>query len=538
MRHEGNPDQFPAVTEALEELERTDAVRRLFARDATLWSDDPDHREVAANRLGWLDVVDGMPGWEDRLRTFVEGVRADGLERVVLAGMGGSSLAPEVFAKVLGGAGARLEILDSTHPDAVAAHLSDLERTLVLVSSKSGGTEETQCFGSAAASRVAGPSQLVAITDPDSALAEQAAAGGWRETFLNPPDIGGRYSALSFFGMVPAALAGVDTAEIWSKAGRLAEACGPDVPLEGNAAALLAAFIGGLARTGRDKLTLLADPRLAPLGDWIEQLIAESTGKDGKGIVPVVGEPAGDPAVYGSDRAFVEVRLAGKPVPGAATLAEAGHPVLTVEVADPMELGAEYVRWEIATALAGKLLGVDPFDEPNVAESKSNTREVLDAVLAGASLPDAEQGDVSGLIGGVAEGDYVSIQCYLAPSRETADALTDLRLAIRDETHLATTVGWGPRFLHSTGQLHKGGPGSVVALQIVDTPETGPAIPDREYDFATLVRAQALGDLRSLRDHGRRVAQTGVGSAEEIAALADALRDQISRFGGSPSSPR
>lgn len=538
MRHEGTPDQFPAVAEALAELERTDAVRRLFARDATLWSDDPAHREVAANRLGWLDVVDGMPGWSDRLRTFVEGVRADGLERVVLAGMGGSSLAPEVFAKVLGGSGARLEILDSTHPDTVAAHLADLDRTLVLVSSKSGGTEETQCFGSAAAARVTEPSQLVAITDPDSALAEQAAAGGWRETFLNPPDIGGRYSALSFFGMVPAALAGVDVDQIWGRAARLAEACGPDVPVDGNAAALLAAFMGGLARTGRDKLTLLADPVLAPLGEWIEQLIAESTGKNGTGIVPVVGEPAGDPAVYGADRAFVEVRLGGRPVPGADTLAEAGHPVLTVEVADTMELGAEYVRWEIATALAGVLLNVDPFDEPNVAESKANTREVLDGVLAGNPLPEPEQGDVSGLVASVGESDYVSIQCYLAPTRETAEALAELRLAIREQTRAATTVGWGPRFLHSTGQLHKGGPDTVVALQIVDTPTNGPAIPDREYDFATLVRAQAVGDLQSLRDHGRRVAQTAVGGAEDITALADALRDQISPAGGSPSSPR
>jgi glucose-6-phosphate isomerase len=534
MEAERTIDAHPAVRDALQELEASDAVRRLYAKDDSLWSDEPEHRQVAATRLGWLDVAGGRPGWSDRLREFAAAAHADGLDRVVLAGMGGSSLAPEVFAKVAGD-GARLEILDSTHPDAVEAHLRDLERTLVLVSSKSGGTEETQCFGATAAARVPSPSHLVAITDPGSALAEQAREGGWRAVFENPSDIGGRYSALSFFGMVPAALAGIDIDEIWSRGQELLEDCGPDVPVERNAAAQLGAFMGGLARTGRDKLTIVATSELAPLGDWVEQLVAESTGKQGRGVIPVVGEPIGEPSVYGNDRAFVELRLGGRPVDGVRALADAGHPVLSIDVPDAMSLGAEFVRWELATALAGKVLGVDPFDEPNVAESKANTRAVLDTVLAGSELPEPEQGDISGLLASVKQGDYLSIQCYLAPSRDVADALGDLRVALRDETGCATTLGWGPRFLHSTGQLHKGGPASVVALQIVDAPEGGPSIPDREYSFATLVRAQAVGDLQSLRDHGLRVAQSGVSGPDELAALADVVREGISRFGGRQS---
>jgi len=518
---------------ALDELAGVNAVARLHARDATLWSSDPEGLEVVANRLGWLDVAAGPRGWADALARFADEAHAAGVDRVLLAGMGGSSLAPEVFAKVFSGhvRGARLDVLDSTHPDAVRALLDDddLSRTLVIVSSKSGSTEETRDFGAHAARLLPGPDRLVAVTDGGSALEEEARAAGYRSVFTNPSDIGGRYSALSYFGMVPAALLGVDVAEIWRRAGAMIDRCGPHVPVEENPAARLAAFMGGLARSGRDKLTLLAPTELAPLGDWVEQLVAESTGKRGRGIVPVVGEVIGEPAVYGDDRAFVSLHHAGEGLLGVDDLAAAGHPVMTVDVGDRLDLGAEFVRWEMATALAGVLLDVNPFDEPNVAESKANTLAVLtDVTTGGGALPDPEHGDVAALLDQLRPGDYFSVQAYLAPTAAHAEPLQRLRQVVRDRRRVATTFGWGPRFLHSTGQLHKGGPDSIVALQVVDRPGSdptapGPDIPGRDFDFATLVRAQAVGDLRSLRDHGRRVAQVGVERPGGLEALADAV---------------
>jgi hypothetical protein len=342
---------------------------------------------------------------------------------------------------------------------------------------------------------------------------------------VNPADIGGRYSALSYFGGVPAFLIGIPVAEVWEEAGRMLQRC--QAPVEENPGAQLAAFLAGNAMNGRDKMTLLAPTELAPLGDWIEQLVAESTGKDGRGIVPVVGEPIDDPAVYGEDRAFVALTRGADTLLGTSALREAGHPVLEIEVSDRLQLGAEFVRWEVATSLAGALLGVNPFDEPNVAESKANTMAVLREVTAGAALPQPEDGDVGALLDQVRPGDYVSLQAYLPPTPANTDALLRMRTFIRDRRRVATTVGWGPRFLHSTGQLHKGGPDNVVALQIVDLPAGGPAIPDRLYDFATLIRAQAVGDLRSLRDHGRRVAQVGLhegGLEQLVSGVGAALR--------------
>lgn len=515
-------ETWPAARRALDDLAAADAVRRLSERDTTLWSDEPGHQRVIRDRLGWLDAAGGDPAWSRRVHGLAEEARSAGLDHVVLAGMGGSSLAPEVLGNVFAGGEVSLEVLDSTHPDAVAQVLdgADLARTLVLVASKSGTTEETRCFGLRAAALVPDPNHLVAITDPGSELAEQARAEGWRAVLENPPDIGGRYSALSLFGMAPAALIGIDVDEVWARAGALLRACGPGTPAEVNPAAQLAAFMGGLARDGRDKLTLLLSPTLASLGDWIEQLVAESTGKEGVGIVPIVGEPVGAPEAYGDDRAFVAVELTGEEPPGASELAAAGHPVFRIAVDDPHALGAEFVRWELATALAGVVLGVNPFDEPNVAESKANTKAVLADVAGGATLPPPEDGDPAALLATADAGDYLAVMCYLAPTPDVADALAQLRAGVRDRTGLATTLGWGPRFLHSTGQLHKGGPDSCVALQIVDAPEGGPDIPGAAYDFATLIRAQAAGDLRSLRDKGRRVVQVGATDAEDVRAIA------------------
>ena len=511
-----------SVEQALSELDDRDAVDRLHARDASLWSDDAEDQKVVANRLGWLDTVPAQPAFLQRLGEVKTALPRH--NRVVLAGMGGSSLAPEVFAKVFHGSGAtQLALLDSTHPAAVAAVLddADLSATVVVVASKSGTTEETACFASHAAALVP-PDRMVAITDPGSQLEQQATDAGWAAVVTNPADIGGRYSALSYFGGVPAALIGVPVEKVWSTAAEMLEAC--RAPAASNPAAQLAAFIAGNARTGRDKMTIFAPAELAHLGDWIEQLVAESTGKHGKGIVPVVGEPVDEPGVYGDDRAFVVLRLGADSVMGVHELQAAGHTVFTIDVPDRVHLGAEYIRWEIATSLAGVLLGVNPFDEPNVSESKANTVAVLKEVTAGTPLPAAEHGDVPGLLAQIRDGDYVSIQAYLAPTEANADALLRMRTFIRDQRHVATTVGWGPRFLHSTGQLHKGGADNMVALQIVDTPIGGPDIPDRDYGFATLVRAQALGDLRSLRDKDRRVTQVGLheGGLEQLVSTVEA----------------
>jgi glucose-6-phosphate isomerase len=505
------------VAAALDELARRDAVRRLRDRDASLFSDDSHVRATIVDRLGWLDAVAPQRGWSEALHDLVAGVRGDGLRRVVLAGMGGSSLAPEVFARVFDDAGGlELEILDSTHPDSVTAALddTDLTGTLVVVASKSGTTEETRAFGAHAARLVPGPSHLVAITDPGSALAEVAAADGWRAVLTNPADIGGRFSALSLFGMAPAALAGVDVAAVWEAAGAMVRRSSAAGDLRDDPAAVLGAFMGGLARTGRDKLTILAGDELAALGDWIEQLVAESTGKDGVGVVPVVGEPVGEPGAYGDDRAFVELRLAGAGVDGARAMADAGHPVLTLDLPDRAALGAAFLQWELATSYAGALLGVNPFDEPNVTESKEATKAVLDLAAETGAPPSRGTGDVAALLAGVGDGDYVSFMAYLPMTRDHEAVLARARTLVRDRLRVATTVGFGPRFLHSTGQLHKGGPGSVVALQLTDEPRGGPDIPGRPYDFATLVRAQAAGDLRSLRDHGRRVAAVTVDAAQ------------------------
>jgi glucose-6-phosphate isomerase len=516
--------RFEPLREALDELTGNQAVRRLFERDASLWSDDADVQRAIADRLGWLDVAGGRPEWSRQLSAFAADVRHDGIDHIVLAGMGGSSLAPEVFGTVFSDASrTRLTVLDSTHPRTLAERLPEngLDSTLVVVSSKSGTTAETRAFALRAERLVPSTRHLAVITDPGTSLADEARARAWRAVFENPPDIGGRYSALSLVGMVPAALIGVDIDAIWRSGAAMATACAPPHDGADNPALALAAFMGGFARTGRDKLTLLTSPSLASLADWIEQLVAESTGKQQKGIVPVVREPLGRPEVYGDDRAFVVIEHLKDPVAGVEQLEAAGLPVHRIRLEERAALGGEFVRWEIATALAGVLLDIDPFDQPNVAESKQNTDEVLDEVARGTALPEPEQGDLRQLLDTVAPGDYFSIHSYLPPDDKVAAGLTEVRVIIRDNLRIATTSGWGPRFLHSTGQLHKGGPNSVVVLQLVDMPsqEHDVQIPARDYTFGTLIRAQAIGDLRSLRAHDRRVIQRRIEGPEDIVRL-------------------
>ena len=529
-------------------------ARRLWEKDPSLWKDDAEHRSIISNALGWLDLPSTMAPRADGLKALVKDCAAAGLTDAVLLGMGGSSLAPEVMRKTFGVAEGSLDmqVLDSTDPTAVLAvdRSLDLSQTVFLVSSKSGTTTETASFAAYFCDRVRRMEgrgcgrHFVAITDAGTSLAEQAERDSFRALFVNPGDVGGRYSALSYFGLVPAALIGVDVHGLLERARRMAQACGPEVVAEENEALILGAALGELALAGRDKLTLVASPPIESFGAWIEQLVAESLGKEGRGILPVDLEPLGEPAVYAQDRVFVHLRLRGREASHQerllAELDEAGHPVITITMDDPLELGGEFLRWEIAVAAAGAVLGVDPFDQPNVQESKDNTRAVLRQFRRGGELAEEQTGDVEesyyagqaglpaalkGFLGGAQPGDYVAIQAYLPPQSRTWRQLQEIRAVVRDRTRVATTLGYGPRFLHSTGQHHKGGPGTGLFLQLTCEDRTDVVIPGEPYTFGVLKRAQALGDLQALRDHDRRVFHVSMG--EDVAAGLVRLRDAV-----------
>lgn len=498
------------VDRRLDALQAAAVPKRIWAKDPTVWKDDLDTPEIT-DRLGWLTVADRMAREITAPVGFAGEVRPQ-FDRVVLCGMGGSSLAPEVLAQTFGaGSGfPALHVLDSTHPRAVTAALEgvDVGRTLFLISSKSGTTQETDSFFRHFWERSGGRGQqFVAVTDPDTPLAALAAERGFRQTFLNPPDIGGRYSALSYFGLVPAALIGADIAALLERARTAAEACGPAVPARDNPGAWLGAILGEAALAGRNKATFVLSPGVASFGWWVEQLIAESTGKEGKGILPVVGEPLGAPAVYGTDRVFVSLRLRDEPMSDEETrlaaLSAAGHPVVRIELADRLDLGHAFFRWEFATAVAGAVLGINAFDQPNVAESKANTKAVLKEGRA-ASVTSTRT-EVEGFLAGFQPGDYLSLMAYLPPTPENDRRLAALRVRLRDRLKVATTFGYGPRFLHSTGQLHKGGPAVGHFVQIVDQPEPDVPIPGEAFSFGALITAQAEGDLQALRRRGRPV---------------------------------
>jgi transaldolase/glucose-6-phosphate isomerase len=499
-----------AVERRQQALDAADVSKRLWARDPTLWKADPATPEIA-DRLGWLTVGEAMTKEVPSLVGFAGEVRPH-LDRVVLCGMGGSSLAPEVLWRTFGAAPGfpALHVLDSTHPRAVASALegADLGRTLFLVSSKSGTTQESDSFFRHFWELADGQgAQFVAITDPGTPLAELAAARGFRRTFLNPPEIGGRYSALSYFGLVPAALMGADVAGLLQRGRAAAQACGPGVPAGKNPGTWLGAILGEAALAGRNKATFVLSRGLASFGLWVEQLIAESTGKEGKGIVPVAGEPLGTPDVYGADRLFIALTVMGETPPDdeqrLAALAAAGHPVVRLTLADRLDLGREFFRWEYATAVAGSILRINAFDQPNVAESKANTKAVL---ASGHPLsPVARADDIDTFLAGFRPGDYLALMAYLAPAAEADRRLADLRVRLRDRLRVATTFGYGPRFLHSTGQLHKGGPPVGHFVQIVDHPEPDVPIPGATFTFGALIAAQAEGDLQALRQRGRPV---------------------------------
>lgn len=520
-------------------------VPRLSDEDASLWSDDAGQRAEIADLLGWIRIAERLEPEADAISEWAARASA-AIDDVVLLGMGGSSLAPEVMAAMLPAAARRprLTVLDSTDPATVrrVGAAIDLARTLFIVASKSGGTLETATLYATFRARYeergdrdAG-SHFIAITDPGTSLAQRASDEGFARTFLNDPRIGGRYSALSYFGLVPAALVGLDIAAVLRGAVEFGRAALRQTDIESNSAVQLGLALGALAQRGRDKLSLALSPTTAPLGAWIEQLVAESTGKHGLGVVPVDGEALGESSVYGEDRVFVGVSVGDEALDGLDALAEAGHPVIRLTLSDVHDLGAEFWRWELATAVAGWVLGINPFDQPNVEESKANTARVLEGVMDGASpLRDeaaAETGGalrVSGapgttaaeavraFLGETAAGDYVSIHAYLDRTPAHEARLRQIQTSIRDRTKLATTLGFGPRFLHSTGQLHKGGPNRGVFMQITCDHREDVPIPGEAYGFATLIDAQAEGDLRSLRDKERRVLR--LAASEPTAAL-------------------
>lgn len=486
------------VEHKLAELAGNDVVGRIWHKDHTLWKPDPTE---ITDRLGWLTVADAMLDRVPELEEFAKQAKADGMTHAVVLGMGGSSLVSEVFANSFPDAGGlTLKVLDSTHPGTIA-RLRDglpLDKTLFIVASKSGTTVESISHFGYFFSLVGNPSQFVAVTDPGTRLARLAALMGFRKVFLNPADIGGRYSALSLFGLVPAALAGVDLYALLDDAEEMACASHTCVPVDQNPGAWLGAAQGVAAKHGRNKITVVLPDEIKSLGDWVEQLIAESTGKEGLGILPVVGEDLAPPDRYRDDRLFVSLG----DVPGLDALAEAGHPVVKIDYNRPSDLGGEFLRWEFAVAVAGQILGINPFDQPNVASAKDATKKILDS----GSFEDPGTGDPAPLLSSLLPGDYVSILAYIDRTDEAAAALQEARLKIRDSYRVATTVGIGPRYLHSTGQLHKGGPNTGVFIQVVDA-EMGEdlVIPEAPYTFGDLIRAQALGDYNSLKDAGRRV---------------------------------
>lgn len=534
-------DSEEAVNQALVNLRDHDVLPRIWQKDYTLWSDEP--AEIT-NRLGWLDIAQKMRQEIHNLDDFAATAKEDGFRRAVLMGMGGSSLAPELFARAFGKQGdyLQLTVLDSTDPQAVSALQAELDpqETLFIVSSKSGGTVETISFFKAfynwlqtALKTESVGGHFVAITDPGSQLAELAKERNFRALFLNEATIGGRYSALSHFGLVPAALLGLDLDRLLARATQI------DGPDKAEHALELGAAMGVGARSGRDKLTIITSPQLASFGDWVEQLIAESTGKDGSGILPVVGEPLMPAERYGSDRLFVIMRLHGEAedADAVAHLKEAGHPLITIVLDDLNALGEQFVIWEVATAVAGHVLGIHPFNQPNVESAKRKAKEMMATFRESGSLPGkhtvlkAGGIEVQGselpastpaealriFVDSAPHNGYIAIHAYVQPTAQTDEALHNFRDLLNRHSGLAVTVGYGPRFLHSTGQLHKGDAGHGVFIQLVSEPLADVPIPDTAgqpqstLTFGVLKMAQALGDARALTEAGRPVVRFAFG---------------------------
>lgn len=538
-----------SVEAALADANKNKTVERVWKHDPFLWkSDAQDHVELA-DRLGWLTIAAEMKKQVTDLRAFTYEIKRDGFKDVVLCGIGGSALCVDVMRATFAGAKgyATMHVLDSIDPATIRAleRKIDFKKTLFIIASKSGGTTETLTQFKYFHSRIPNGGNFVAITDPGSGLEQLAKANQFRRVFLNSPEIGGRFSALSYFGLVPAALMGVDLGKLLDRAEEMRSLCDASRPNpEENAGAWLGVVFAELARQGRDKITIVTSPRVDRFGVWAEQLIAESTGKEGKGLVPVDREPLGTPSVYGSDRVFVYLRLAS----GKNDVTEkrindlkgAGHPVIELHLRDPYDLGAEFFRWEFAIAVAGARMQINAFNQPNVQESKDNTKRVLQSPVASRRLSVGKpiwentqfavysteniaarnlRGALKAFFQLARPGDYVAVMAYATENDKNQFALQTMRLTARNQLNTATTLGYAPHFLHSTGQLHKGGPNTILGLQIAVESAVDVKIPDEKFSFAELQAAQSLGDWESLMSHGRRALRVSVKRGGEIAQL-------------------
>ncbi|MFZ0770673.1 MAG: bifunctional transaldolase/phosoglucose isomerase [Candidatus Sulfotelmatobacter sp.] len=563
------PDALAAaVKTATSDWQSSGKMQRLWARDATLWTGSDE-----ADWLGWLDIVEDQIAHPIELRNLAKEVWSAGFKDALLLGMGGSSLCPEVLTKTFGKIAGypNLHVLDSTDPAQVKAFENkiDVARTLFIVSSKSGSTLEPNIFKQYFFERTkqtvgadrAG-SHFMAITDPGSKMQQVAEADRFRHTFFGRPSIGGRYSALSNFGMAPAAVIGIDTKKFLDRAQEMVRACGPTVPIEQNPGAALGIILGTAAQTGRDKVTIVTSPDLSDLGAWLEQLLAESTGKVGKGIVPVDREELAAPEVYGNDRVFAYVHTDFatdvKTETKLAALEKAGHPVVRISMPDNYDLGAEFFRWEIATAVAGSIIGINAFNQPDVEASKIATRNLTSKYEKTGSLPAekaiAENGGIKlftdeknaayltraavedkslggylkAHLGRIGAGDYFALLGYIQMNDEHVKQLQAIRLAVRDRKHVATCLGFGPRFLHSTGQAYKGGPNSGVFLQVTCDDALELPVPEQKYTFGVVKAAQARGDFQVLAERGRRALHVHLHDVESgLATLAAAIQKAL-----------
>jgi transaldolase / glucose-6-phosphate isomerase len=517
------PDDLePPIVERVDRAQAERVAERVWARDESLWG-GPGVAEIG-NRLGWLTISEKLLEHAGELHEFAQKAKADGLEHAVLLGMGGSSLGPEVIRRSYGDVpgGMRLHVLDSTDPGTVLAteRAIDLDKTLFIVSSKSGGTVETLSHMRYFYERTGGDgSRFCAVTDPGSPLVDIALERGFRHVFENDPDIGGRYSVLSYFGLVPAALMGVNVEAMLHRAQVAEQNCAQYDSPQSNSGLWLGCLEGELALRGRDKLTFVVSDPISSFGLWVEQLIAESTGKEGRGILPVADEPLGDPDAYGDDRVFAYLRNEDEPDEeldaAIEALGRAGHPTVTGRITGgASDLGRIFFFAEFATAVAGWALGINSFDQPNVQEAKDNTARILKE-----GLPDEDPGSLDELLASAAPPKYIAILGYVTPSEEYDDAASELRAALRERTKCATTFGYGPRYLHSTGQYHKGGPANGLFIQLYQPGTEDVEIPEAGYSFEHLKHAQALGDMKTLRAHGLQVVRIEVDGPDAVRRL-------------------
>jgi len=520
------------------ELGRHDVVNRIWKKAHTVWK--LEQAEIT-NRLGWLYINDTMSDRIKELEDFAVEAQLEGFHHVVLLGMGGSSLGPEVLKQSFGNSAGYppLIVLDSTHSASIEAVVKGIEprHTLFLVSSKSGTTTETMslyryfhCLVNSEVGEEKVGLNFVAVTDEGTLLSRLAQETGFRRAFINPSDIGGRYSVLSYFGLLPAALTGIDIATLLKRAERMQESCAPCVDIYENPGVWLGALIGKLALQGRDKLTFVISPSVRSFGLWVEQLLAESTGKEGKGIVPVIDEPLVGPEYYGDDRLFVYLRMKGdknaETDEAVMRLEVSGQPIIQLEVDDQYDLGGEFFRWEFATAVAGAVLGINPFDQPDVESTKVAARELLKEFQKTQHLPHLQSCDYPDQwLGQAKKGDYLAIMAYLKQTPAVDRALAEFRERIIKKYHIATTLGYGPRFLHSTGQLHKGGPDKGLFLQLTTGRQKDISIPGEPGTFNTLTEAEAQGDYRALESKGKKVTRIQLcsGSGAAIQRLAREL---------------